>query len=124
MKNIINGIDVLLSSPLMRANATASIVAQAINYNKKILITPFLLPDAAPKLLIAFLSKYKTKKSIMLVGHEPHMSKTASALLGSQTTIFEMKKGALCRIDIPEPSQTKTGTLIFHCPPKILRELA
>jgi phosphohistidine phosphatase SixA len=56
----------------------------------------------------------------MLVGHDPHLSSLGSALLGSQTTVIEMKKAALAKFEISRFDVPRMkGYLVALLPPKI-----
>ncbi|HTP13531.1 MAG TPA: hypothetical protein VMM37_07865, partial [Bacteroidota bacterium] len=69
------------------------------------------------------LSKYKGLGSIMVVGHEPDLGYLASSLLGSESSIVEFKKGALCAIEVSTLPPRGKGKLIWHLQPKHLRSL-
>ena len=62
---------------------------------------------------------------MLLVGHEPDLSRLAAALLlddhGDLT--MEFKKGGLCRIDFPGAPRAGAGRLVLHLSPRILRRL-
>jgi phosphohistidine phosphatase len=120
---IIDGFDIILTSPLIRAHDTAKITAKELNCENKIEICKQLLPGSSIKSLFSYLSKYKNKEKILLVGHEPDLGYIASALLGIETSVIEFKKGALCRIDVFSIPPKEPGTLIWHLTPKQLRML-
>lgn len=113
-------IDVILTSPLIRAHDTAKIVAGALD-NPEIIIFEPLLAGSTPPKIIAALAKYQRKNAVMLVGHEPDLSRLASTLLGSGGAAVEMKKGAICRIDVDHLPPSIPGVLIWLLPPKVLR---
>ncbi len=122
--NIVDDIDAIISSPLIRAHETARIVARTLGAEDKLEICKELAPGSSLKNVLSFLTKYKGLKSIMLVGHQPDLGYLASALLGSNESIVEFKKGAICAIEIPSLSQKSRGTLLWHLQPKHLRALA
>jgi phosphohistidine phosphatase len=113
-------IDKILSSPLVRAKQTAEILAKALD--QKVEEMEELSPGYGPDQVCAKLQSLKKAKSVVVVGHEPNCSLLASYLLeGSSSLEIQFKKGAICRID-GSPAR-KSGTLIFHLSPQILREL-
>jgi phosphohistidine phosphatase len=117
-------IDVILTSPYVRAKETARIAAEALKAEKKVRLCPELTPGTSyPKLLKA-LAKYKTRKHIMLVGHAPDLTAAAAALLGSDTLSVEMKKGAVCCIEVTALTGKSSGKLVWLMQPKQLRQLA
>ncbi len=117
--------DLILTSPLKRARHTAAIIAGAMHAEKKVRTVEELLPGAPEADLLNVLARAASKSKIMLVGHEPGLSRFASRLLGSpRAAIIEFKKGAMCRIDVSSIPPKRPGVLIFHLSPKHLRALA
>jgi phosphohistidine phosphatase len=124
IKEITEGFDVIISSPLIRARDTAKITAEQAGYTKEIVTTEYLLPGSPRRNLLKFLSGYKHNRNILLVGHEPHLGYLASMLIGSNESVIEFKKGAVCRIDIDSMPPVKHGKLIYLLQPKELRIIA
>lgn len=123
--NIISGgFDVIISSSLIRALDTAKITAEAVGYTKEITITQYLLPGSVQKNLYKFLSSYNDTEKILLVGHEPHLGYLASSFLGINNSVVELKKGAICRIDIDNIPPGKAGKMIYLIQPRELRAIA
>lgn len=120
---IISDFDAILTSPLIRAYETAKITAKALDREDKIEICKQLLPGGSIKNLFSHLAKYKDRERILLVGHEPDLGYIASALIGSETSVIEFKKGSLCRIDVSDSPLKNPGKLIWHLTPKQLRQL-
>jgi len=58
------------------------------------------------------------------VGHEPDLGYLASALLGSENSLLEFKKGALCAIEVSTLPPRAGGKLLWHLQPKHLRAIA
>jgi phosphohistidine phosphatase len=71
----------ILSSPLVRAVQTAEIVAAALDYRKRIVVTALLTPEAAPARAASFLAGLAGERSVALVAHEPILSTLAATLL-------------------------------------------
>lgn len=120
---VVEKIDVIISSPLTRALDTAKITAEALGFDKKIVVTDYLVPGYPQRSLFNFLSEFNKEKSMMLVGHEPHLGYLASSLLGIEEHVIEFKKGGLCRIDIEGFPPKEKGKLQWHLTPKQLREM-
>jgi len=121
---VVDDVDVILTSPLVRAAATAKIVAEALNIESKLQVCHELAPGSSLKNLLTYLAKYKKLRSIMIVGHEPDLSYFASSLLGEKTSIIEFKKGSLCCIEVATIPSRREGTLLWHLTSKQLRLMA
>jgi phosphohistidine phosphatase len=113
-------IDVVLSSPLVRARQTADIVAAAQDTRPSVVNIESLAPGAPYASLVADLEKHARKSRIALVGHEPGIGELAARLIGSRHAI-EFKKGAICRIDLEEIPPAGPGDLRWFLTPRILR---
>jgi phosphohistidine phosphatase len=116
--------DALLTSPLLRARQTADIVAEAIGLNDQVEEMSGLAPESSVDNLISDLTGYQNREHLLLVGHEPLLSQTVSFLLTgkkNQELGIELKKGALCRIEIVGLPPDKPGKLHWLLAPKQLR---
>ena len=120
---LLDKIDIILTSPLIRAHDTAKIAAEALAADHKVEVCKELLPGSSAKKLILYLAKYKSLDHIMIVGHEPDLGFLASALLGSEDSVIEFKKGAMCCIEVSGMPPHAAGTLHWHLQPKQLREI-
>src|SRR5438270_13273231 len=73
--------DCILSSPYVRARDTAEIVATELKLKKKIELTETLLPDGNARKLVELVKQLQpAPQSVLLVGHEPHLSGLISLL--------------------------------------------
>lgn len=117
-------LDVILTSPLIRARDTALIAAEAMGCREKVELCPELEPGAEFRKVIEAIARHASAESVMLVGHAPDLNVLASALLGSQTAIVELKKGALCLVEIASLAGRMDGKLLWLLQPKQLRQLA
>ncbi|HMD82203.1 MAG TPA: histidine phosphatase family protein, partial [Anaerolineales bacterium] len=111
-------IDLIYSSPLVRAIETAEIVARAIQYPRKVEILEELSPGHTPESVAQKLKSVKKAQGIILSGHEPNCGQLASFFIGSGAV--EFKKGALCMIET-ESCNPGSGTLIWHLSPQAMR---
>jgi phosphohistidine phosphatase len=100
-------LDCILSSPLVRAQQTAEAVQKLLGL-ASLRVTDNLLSSSDPR---ATLRELQTLKSdnLLLVGHQPHLGRTISLLLGLEDrSRVEMKSGSLARVSTvssPEPGQ-------------------
>jgi phosphohistidine phosphatase len=111
-------IDIVYSSPLVRAVQTAEIVAKAIGHPGKVEIMKELSPGFAPREVAERLQAEKKMRSVILSGHEPNCSQLTSFLLGDAQ--FQFKKGAICLIET-DSCEAESGILIWHLSPQSLR---
>jgi len=96
--------DLVLSSPLVRAKQTAEIVASEMKLKKRLQFSDALAPGGGVKHLIRQLNELKpAPENVLLVGHEPSLSRLISLLVaGDETAAVEMKKGGLCKLEVAE----------------------
>jgi len=110
-------LDVIISSPLVRAAQTAGIVAKARGSAARLVTDGRLAPGFGPKHLAAIVAEHRGARGLMLVGHEPDFSETISQVTGGGR--LAMKKGALAYVEVEDPASLK-GTLVWLIPPKVL----
>ena len=115
-------IDVVLTSPLVRARQTAEIVASAFDPRPSIITIESLAPGGSYASLLADLEKHGRKTRIALVGHEPGIGELGARLIGSRHS-FEFKKGAVCRIDVDEIPPVGPGDLRWFLTPKVMASI-
>ncbi len=94
--------DWILSSPYVRARDTARIVADTLRCRKCLELRDELTPLANPEKVTEVLaSKQKSVESVLVVGHEPFLSRFISVLLtGHPIPRVRLKKGGLCKLEI------------------------
>jgi phosphohistidine phosphatase len=115
-------VDIVLTSPLVRARQTAEIVANGLTPHPSLVNIDSLAPDIGYAALMTELEKHARKPKIALVGHEPGIGELAGRLIGSRRSI-EFKKGAICRIDVDDIPPSGPGQLRWLIPPKMLLSL-
>ena len=115
-------LDVILTSPLVRARQTAEILGGELEPRPPLVNVDSLAPDGNYTTLVTDLEKHGRKTRIALVGHEPGIGELAARLIGSRHSI-EFKKGAVCRIDVDELPPGGPGDLRWLLTPKIMRAL-
>jgi len=116
--------DLVLSSPYVRARQTAEILVKAYHAEKKLRFSDFLASGESVEDLMAELDeKYSRLEALVLVGHEPQLSRLISFLLsGHEDLGFEMKKGGLCKLSIERfKSKGACAVLDWLLPPRYLR---
>jgi phosphohistidine phosphatase len=119
--NILTGrFDIIISSPLVRALHTAKILAEHTSFTKDIIVTEYLLPGSPQRIFFKFLKQFNKAEKICITGHEPMLGFLASKFIGQDESVIELKKGAVCRIDIDKLPPEKPGTLVWLMQPKQL----
>lgn len=110
-------LELILTSPLVRARQTAQITARFLHLAEHWIEDARLGPGFDLARLQAILRDHPHTERLMLVGHEPDFSETVSALIGGGRLVY--KKGGLARVDIflTDPLQ---GELVWLAPPKVL----
>lgn len=93
--------DLILSSPFARARHTAEIVADVMATGQP-RYTRHLASGADSRHLIEEINDHHASaKSILLVGHEPGLSKLISRLVcGNESLHLDFKKSALCKLTV------------------------
>ncbi|HXW52160.1 MAG TPA: phosphohistidine phosphatase SixA [Candidatus Acidoferrales bacterium] len=131
MREIVRGLlkigvefDAIYDSGYTRARQTTEAVTDAYRIdNRDIQTTPALEPDHDPAELLELLETNRANKRILLVGHEPHLSKSVAFLTGLRGGgSVDFKKGALCRVDL-EAFKKGAGKFVWLLPPKVLRKI-
>jgi phosphohistidine phosphatase len=114
--------DVLLTSPLPRALATAEIAARAFGR-----VEPTVEPALAHGTLagiVAAVARQPAEATVALVGHEPTLGSLLARLLDCDDGgRFAFKKGGAALVDLPDGPRV-AGRLVWFVKPRILRALA
>ena len=119
-------LDGILSSPFVRARQTAEIVAELFHEEKKLKFTPHLETGGDPKKLIEVINEqYDSDAAVMVVGHEPYLSGLVSMLVaGTGAMALVLKKGGLCKLDVPVLHYGQCATLQWLLAPAQLIRMA
>jgi phosphohistidine phosphatase len=121
--------EVILSSPLVRAQETARLVAHQLNLPEIVRIEEFLSAGMTAERALSGLResfidlmkrvKFSEKARIMLVGHEPDFSSLAGFLIGGGASSVRFRKATLMSITLRE-LKAGAGTIEFLLPVKCL----
>ncbi|MGH7769180.1 MAG: phosphohistidine phosphatase SixA [Candidatus Binatia bacterium] len=116
--------DRIFTSPLVRARQTAEIVAEKLGLEARLEDLPELSPQTAVEELASRLAGYRELENLLLVGHEPLLSKTVAYLLAGEKELrMELKKGGLCRLELDRLPAESRALLHWMLTPRQLRAL-
>lgn len=115
--------EIIVSSPLPRADQTARIMQEEFAPKAKFETNEALRPGGSIETGMSIIaSKKKECEVLMLVGHDPLFSRLASAIItGKDEVVIEMKKSSvvileITRFDVPR----MRGALRAYLPPAIV----
>jgi phosphohistidine phosphatase len=115
-------VEVLVTSPLVRARETAEIVAPLFP-GVPIRELDALAAGVAPAETARALRPLTRRRGVMIVGHEPGLSGLVSLLLtGSADAVrLALKKGGLVALELDGVPPRTTATLLWALTPRQLR---
>ena len=117
--------DLILSSPYVRAQQTAQIIASYYGIEENLRLSENLVPGTPPSTLIGEIHEtYATALSILVVGHEPYLGALSGTLLaGDEKVALAFKKGGLCKFSIDELIYGRCASLDWLITPKLMLSL-
>jgi len=123
LRRLVRHLDALYTSPYPRAAETAAIVAAAMPKGPKPHALDALVPDTSAMDIVRALRTMRGEH-VMLVGHEPSLSATASLLLtGSIDGLhIALKKGGCIAITLRAPAP-RAAVLDWVATPRALRRI-
>ena len=113
----------VLNSPYVRARETAAVLTKVAKLDHPV-ECPELAANA-PTAKAFELLRSRKEAAVVLVGHEPNLSKLLSAALGGDRArlSFEFKKGGAACLHFAKDIAPGRATLIWMIPPRVLRAL-
>lgn len=123
LKQWIKEVDLITTSPLLRASQSAEILSQIFD-DAPVKQSPELVPECPPKTFLKWLQFHaKTSRVVIAVGHEPHLSRLSSYLIsGSEDHAILMKKSAMICFKIDNQYAVTPGKvkLLWLVQPKMM----
>ena len=118
--------DVILSSPLRRAEETARLVADGLDTHPPVELFPALTPGIAPHDMVKQLRPHRSANQILLVGHQPDLGELASYLLAGAPTLVPLpfRKAGVAAIAVGALPPRRPGSLEWFLTPAQLRAIA
>lgn len=123
LRRLVPELDLLATSPLVRAVETAAVVAEA--YEDLVIVdAPPLAHGGSPEEVRAWIAG-RPEQRIGVVGHEPDLGQLISwFVFGSPSAGTSLKKGGACLLRFGGPPQRGAAELRWLLPPKVLRRMA
>ena len=90
----------IITSPYVRARATAKIAAEELGFSEQLIETAFLEPHVGIQDLWQEIRVLAGSETTMLVGHNPQLSAFVSVAIGCSSFGVEMKMAGLAALDV------------------------
>jgi phosphohistidine phosphatase len=98
---LVRELDLILTSPLVRAVQTAEILVAAVK-DAEVAVLEELDPKSGVEPLLEAVAHRADFRSVALVGHEPQLSGLVAVLASIPGNEIELRKGAIVRLDVAE----------------------
>jgi phosphohistidine phosphatase len=115
-------VDVVLTSPLVRAVETAELLVEELRPVPELRYLSALAPGGSPAKIADAVAAVHATRGVALVGHEPDLGELAAWLTGLRTALA-FRKGGVCRLDLVAPAATRSAQIVWVALPKMLRAL-
>jgi phosphohistidine phosphatase len=114
-------LDLLLTSPLVRAAQTADLVASVLTVAREPVVSPALAPGGQ---IDDILDASRAGQRVMVVGHMPSLGELAAWLAwGDPSMVVGLRTAGVCRVDLDASGRPGEGDLRWLLPPKMARRL-
>ena len=111
LRELVDKVDVIGASPLLRAQQTAQIVAKAYN-DLPIVTVEDLLPESDPPALMSWLRRQSTFNVVAIVGHQPNLGLLVTWLMsGVKASRVALTKGGTCLLEFSDSVSAGNATL-------------
>jgi phosphohistidine phosphatase len=116
--------NLILTSPIVRAAQTAEIVATELR-GPKPKTMPELSTGVSPANALEALGKQRLPESVLVVGHEPTLSRMASLMLTDSTESvgIRLKQGGIIALEFPDRVESAAAKLRWMMTQRQLRQL-
>src|SRR5437870_2424400 len=123
LRRIAPAIQLLATSPLVRAVQTADIVEACFDGVKRVVV-PQLAADQPVTALLKWLQTQRPDSTIALVGHEPQLSTFVGWMCtGLQESFVRLKKGGACLLRLKTDVKPGLADLLWLLAPAQFRAL-
>jgi len=113
-------VDLILTSPYVRARQTADIAGAALGITDRVESCPALAAGASPSTIVAALAeRCSDDHRVMVVGHEPDLGRLVSLLVcGDDGAGFRIKKAGLTKLVVDGLAAGRCAVLEWHLWPR------
>jgi phosphohistidine phosphatase len=124
LRDVVERIDVIATSPYTRAVETAEIVSDEFGIGPAE-VSASIGPEVRFDEFEEWARPYADRDVLAIVGHEPHLSGLVMWLMtGSGESRIALKKGGACLLDFDSNIRRGVGTMLWLMTPRQLRRLA
>ena len=109
--------DVVISSPLPRALATAELFVKGIGLDRRPVADARLEPGASWPDLAQAMADQPDARRVMFVGHEPDLSRAVCLLTGAAA--IRLRKGGIACVEFPGVPEPGSGELAWLLDPDL-----
>lgn len=121
LKNLDIKPDLILSSPYVRAEQTAAIVAKEFNLESRLKFSDLLIPDGKAEAIISAIVQNYMVDELLIVSHDPCMSLLVNALaVDNHDFAVNLKKGGVCCLSADNLRAERHAVIEWLFTPKIL----
>lgn len=111
LASIVESLDVIGASPLLRAQQTAEIVANAYG-DLTAHTVQALSPGSKPSALVDWLGQHSSAEVVAVVGHEPHLGMLVTWFMtGAGESRVELSKGGVALLEFSSRPSAGSGVL-------------
>ena len=124
MRSTALAFNMILTSPIARAAETAEIIATEVSGPKPRAV-PELSTGASPAAALETLAKLRLPESVLVVGHEPTLSRLASLMVtgSSESMGIKLKQGGVIALEFPDRVERGAAQLRWMMTQRQLRQL-
>lgn len=119
---LVPDLDLVLTSPLLRARQTADILQSKLPTRPPVEQFDVLAPDHPPAAIVRALRQRGAPARVALVGHEPSLSRLGATLLRLDGAL-SLRKGSVLAVAIMGLGARGPGRLEWFATPRMLRRL-
>jgi phosphohistidine phosphatase len=109
----------VITSPYVRAVQTADIAVEALGYKGQVARTKALEPDSDPDAVWQEIRTHSGLEHLLLVGHEPLLSRTVAYLLGAPSLSVKMTTGSMVCVEADDFGKQPRCRLRWMVTPKV-----
>ncbi len=118
------GVDKVVSSPAVRARATAEIFREVLAIDAELELWDELEPDTSPGPILERVQRYSRRRGVALVGHEPTLGELLGlAVTGDSVPITRFAKAGVAQLTFPREARAGAAEIDWILTRKQLERL-